>query len=121
MSIATSLFAKINGITANDFASGNSAPFDPATYRPTQHVVTPLDLAPKHSKRQVTVFAIFNEPATTLLHSTTDIHAHNLMKLKLRTHGHSFHTSHASALLKLQARKINEAVRQKIAATKAAE
>jgi len=116
MSTVTSLFAKINGISHDSF----SVPFDPATYRPTQHVVTPLDFAPKHGK-QVTVFAIFNEPATTTLHSTTDIHAHNLMKLKLRTHGHSFHTSHASALLKLQARKINEAVRQKIAATKAAE
>lgn len=116
MSIATSLFAKINGANgtaASDFASPNSVPFDPATYSPSIHIVNGLDFAPRFSK-QVTVFAIFNEPATETLHETTDIHAHNLAKLQLRTNGHMFHTSHASAFLKLQARRWNEKVRKMI-------
>lgn len=122
MSIATQLFAKINGANgtaASDFASP-SVPFDPATYSPSVHVVNELGFG-SIDKPQVTIFAIFNESATDTLHSTTDIHAHNRMKLRLRSNGYMFHTSHASAFLKLQARRINESVRQSICAAKAKE
>ena len=119
MSTATSLFAKINGANgtaASDFAS--SVPVDPATYRPTQHVVSSFALP--HDKL-VTVFAIFNDSGTETLHETTDIYAHNIAKLRLRCTGHMFHTSHSSALTLRQARRANEAARQKICAAKTAE